>query len=178
MIVLFYDEAVADTRDHQGILTSLEIVDDKLDKLNGSSRAVFVKFSDKEVAHEEFGLTRLPSLVYFENQIPLVYDGKLAGGAGATKRAGARGKNDVYAWIVEEMESEVIRTVSPDVLDRLVDRVDDLVVVFYDEAKRKHRTVVDDIETVDDEAADDLAMFMVKVRAIIFTSFLKKKKLI
>ena len=69
----------------------------------------------------------------------------------------------MYAWIVEEMESEVIRTVGPDVLDRLVDRVDDLVVVFYDETKRKHRTIVDDIETVDDEAADDLAMFMVKV---------------
>ena len=85
MIVLFYDEAVSDTREHQGILNSLEMVDDKLDKLNGS-RTVFVKFSHKEVAYDEFGLSRLPSLVYFENQIPLVYDGKLAAASGGTKR--------------------------------------------------------------------------------------------
>ena len=89
------------------------------------------------------------------------------------KRTGARGKSDVYAWIVEEMESDVIRLVSPDVLDRLVDRIDDLVVVFYDDAKRKHRMIIDDIETVDEEAEDSLAIVMVKVRNIsLFVIFL------
>ena len=177
LIVLFYDEAVTGTREHQGILDSLEVVDDRLDKLKNGGPA-FVKFSDKDVARDEFGLHRLPSVVFFDNQIPVVYDGKLigsggGGSSGAMKRTGARGKSDVYAWIVEEIESDVIRLVSPDVLDRLVDRIDDLVVVFYDDAKRKHRMIIDDIETVDEEAEDSLAIVMVKVRNIsLFVIFL------
>ena len=110
MIVLFYDDAVIGTREHQGILDSLEVVDDRLDKLKNGGPA-FVKFSDKDVSRDEFGLHRLPSVVFFDNQIPVVYDGKLiGGGGGAMKRTGARGKSDVYAWIVEEMESQVSHT--------------------------------------------------------------------
>ena len=47
----------------------LELVDDKLEKNDIS----FVKFSDDEVALEEFGLTEddMPKLIFFDNQIPV-----------------------------------------------------------------------------------------------------------
>jgi hypothetical protein len=47
----------------------LEVVDDKLEKTD----ITFVKFSDDDVALEEFGLTEddLPKLIFFDNQIPV-----------------------------------------------------------------------------------------------------------
>jgi hypothetical protein len=36
------------------------------------------------------------------------------------------------------VESETIRAVEPDVLDRLIDKTEDLVTIFYDPAKKKH----------------------------------------
>ena len=49
----------------------MELVDDKLDK--NDADVSFVKFSDDEVALEEFGLTEddLPKLIFFDNQIPV-----------------------------------------------------------------------------------------------------------
>ena len=123
-IVFFYDEDKTDSRELQEALKSLEIVDDKLDKLPNNT--LFVKCSDDSIA-QEFGFDQLPILVYFENQIPIVYDGKLTN------------DRDIYAWIVEELESDEIRTLEPEILDRLVDRAEDLVVVFYDETKKKHK---------------------------------------
>ena len=47
----------------------LEVVDDKLEKTD----VTFVKFSDDDVAEEEFGLTpeQMPKLIFFDNQIPV-----------------------------------------------------------------------------------------------------------
>ena len=50
----------------------LEVVDDKLEKAD----VTFVKFSDDDVAEEEFGLTpeQMPKLIFFDNQIPVKQD--------------------------------------------------------------------------------------------------------
>ena len=88
----------------------------------------------------------------------VVYDGKLSSRKGL--------KSDVFAWLVEEMDKNVVRLVDPDLLDRLVDRVDDLVVVFYDEGKRKHEILVDELETMAAESAEDLGVVMIKVNNV------------
>ena len=114
---------------------------------------MFVKCSDDGIT-EEFGYEKdqLPLLVYFENQIPIEYDGKLTD------------EREVHSWIMEEIEKEVIRTMDDtEVLDRLAEKSDDLVVLFYDKTKKKHLAFIDDMETIDDEAGEELEMFMVKV---------------
>ena len=50
---------------------SLEVVDDVID----SKDIEFVKISDEKI-EVEFALDKLPTLVYFENKIPIEYDGK------------------------------------------------------------------------------------------------------
>jgi len=52
------------------VLNELEKIDDDCDK-HGIQ---FVKIDDKKAA-EEFGIDDLPAIVYFEKQIPNVYDG-------------------------------------------------------------------------------------------------------
>ena len=49
---------------------SLEVVDDVID----SKDIEFVKISDEKI-EVEFALDKLPTLVYFENKIPIEYDG-------------------------------------------------------------------------------------------------------
>ena len=63
--VLFYD---ADDPDTHSILEELERIDEKLDKQD----LTLVKISD-DGATDSYGLEALPSLVYFENGVPEVY---------------------------------------------------------------------------------------------------------
>ena len=151
-VVLFYDEEKRDSRQMHDILKSLEAVDDKLDKFDKQD-IMFVKCSDDGIT-EEFGYEKeqMPLLVYFENQIPMEYDGKLTD------------EREVHTWIMEEIEKDVIRTMDdPEVLDRLADKSDNLVVLFYDKTKKKQVAFMEDMETIDDEAGDELEIFMVKV---------------
>ena len=98
----------------------------------------------------EYALDKLPTLVYFENHIPIEYDGNL------------NDADDIRSWIFEELENTAIRTVDEDTLEMLVDKSDDIVVIFYDAKKKKQAKFMTDIDTVDDEA-EKLEIFMVKV---------------
>ena len=121
---------------------------------------MFVKCSDDGIT-DEFGYEtdQLPLLVYFENQIPIEYDGSLTD------------VREVHTWIMEEIEKEVIRTMDdPEVLDRVAEKSDNLVVIFYDKTKKKNMAFIDEMETIDDEAGDELEIFMVKVIFQIFTT--------
>lgn len=55
------------------VLGELEKIDDDCDR-HGIQ---FVKIDDKKAA-KEFGIDDVPSIVYFEKQIPNVYDGKFS----------------------------------------------------------------------------------------------------
>ena len=56
---------------HLAVLKELENIDDECD----SNEIAFVKISNLAEA-KEYGLDTLPALVYFENRIPSVYEGK------------------------------------------------------------------------------------------------------
>lgn len=56
--------------DSMQVLTELEKIDDDCDK-HGIQ---FVKIDDEKAA-KDFGIDSLPSIVYFEKEIPNVYDG-------------------------------------------------------------------------------------------------------
>ena len=57
---------------HMAVLKELENIDDECD----SHHIAFVKISNLDEA-KEYGLDNLPALVYFENRIPSIYEGKV-----------------------------------------------------------------------------------------------------
>ena len=126
--VFFYD----DEQNNKELFKSLEHVDDKLDKLN----VPFVKFSDPSVAKEDYDIDELPKLMFFDRQIPIEFpkDGKLTD------------DREVFNWLNEELENEAIRVIDIEVLERLIEITDDLVVVFHDATKKKHTAFIDELE--------------------------------
>lgn len=60
-----------DDEDSEAALTELENIDDECD----DKGIHFVKTDDTEAA-KSYGIDDFPTLVYFENEIPNVYDGQ------------------------------------------------------------------------------------------------------
>lgn len=137
VVVLFYDEE----QNNRDILKTLENIDDKLDKQD----VPFVKFSNTEVAKGDYGIDTFPQLLFFDRQIPIAFppDGKLTD------------ERDVYTWVEEEIENELIRSIDVEDLERLIDNTDDLIVVFHDSIKKKHTAFIDELE--DKENEDDVS---------------------
>jgi hypothetical protein len=123
----------------------LESLDGELD----SKDIEFVKTSEENI-EVEYALDKLPTLVYFENLIPIEYDGNF------------NDADEIRSWVLEELENTAIRTVDEDTLEMLIDKSDDIVAIFYDAKKKKQAKFMTDIDTVDDEA-EKLEIFMVKV---------------
>lgn len=59
-----------DDKEDIRILNELENIDDELDK----EGIVIVRLDDEKEA-KEYGIDHLPTLVYFENKIPAIYEG-------------------------------------------------------------------------------------------------------
>ena len=141
VLTFFYAEG----RGISSVMKALEVIDDELD----AKDIEFVKCSDYGI-EKEFALEKLPALVYFENKIPIEYDGNL------------NDESEMLSWILEELENEAIRTVDEDTLEKLVDTSEDIVAIFYDTKKKKQKKFVEAIDTVDDDA-EKLEIFMVKI---------------
>ncbi|RZF41690.1 hypothetical protein LSTR_LSTR011625 [Laodelphax striatellus] len=142
LVVLFYDN---DDEDSMQVLGELEKIDDDCDK-HGIQ---FVKIDDAKAA-KEFGIDDLPAIVYFEKQIPNVYDG------------GIENEDEILEWLVEQLEKDEIEDVTDEMLDRLVKEGKTLAVLFYDNNDRKSQRVLDELENIDDEC-DSLGVVFVKL---------------
>ena len=141
VLVFFYNEG----RGISSVMKALETIDDELD----TKDIEFVKCSDYGI-DKEFALDKLPTLVYFENKIPIEYDGNI------------NDEVEILAWILEELENQAIRTVDEDTLEKLIDTSEDIVAIFYDAKKKKQKKFVEAVDTVDDDA-EKLEIFIVKV---------------
>lgn len=102
-----------DDEESQRILTELENIDDECDQKGIS----FVKIDDDHVA-KEYGVDHLPTLVYFENKIPSLYDGDLAN------------EEQVLAWLIEQLASDTIEDITDEMLDKLIKKSAHLAVLF------------------------------------------------
>jgi len=108
--VLFYNAKSAKSSE---ILEALETIDDDCD-----SRGVhFVKISDPAAAYH-YGITTLPTLVYFKNNVPNLFDGNLVDDDG------------VLTWLMGHLEAAEIEEVSQGTLGRLIRDSRNLVVIF------------------------------------------------
>ncbi|XP_066902828.1 uncharacterized protein hlk isoform X1 [Halyomorpha halys] len=142
LVVLFYDN---DDEDSMQVLEELETIDDDCDK-HGIQ---FVKIDDTEVA-KEFGIDEIPSIVYFEKQIPNLYDGN------------NENEDEILEWLIAQLEKDEIEDVTDEMLDKLVKDGKTLAVLFYDNNDRKSQKVLNELENIDDEC-DTLGITFVKL---------------
>ncbi|ODM96284.1 putative protein disulfide-isomerase C1F5.02, partial [Orchesella cincta] len=142
LAVLFYDE---DGDESEAVLAELENIDDECD----AKGIAFVKIDDiKEAA--EYGIEETPTLVYFENSIPSIFDGDL------------KKEDQVLKWLTEQMESDEIEEVTDEMLNMLINQNQQLGVVFYDRDQRKSQKIIEELENIDDEC-DKHGIIFVKI---------------
>lgn len=97
------------------VLKELENIDDECDEKG----ILFVKIDDDTVA-KEYGIDdELPTLVYFENKIPSVYQGDLLN------------EEKVLEWLVSQITSDEIEEVSHEMLDLLIEKHNHIAVMIY-----------------------------------------------
>ena len=99
----------------QNIVDELEHIDDELEEKG----IELVKCSDKGV-EREYGFSHVPLLIYFQNEIPNAYDGELDD------------ESEVLKWLFDTMAKSEIEEVTGPVLDVLIERLDNLAVIFFD----------------------------------------------
>lgn len=95
------------------VLEELENIDDDCDK-HGIQ---FVKIDDGAAA-EEYGIEEIPSIIYFERQIPTVYDGDL------------QNEEEILQWLLGQLEKDEIEDVTDEMLDKLVKEGRTVAVLF------------------------------------------------
>ena len=64
------------------------------------------------------GITALPALVYYEDNIPNIYKGDL------------RIERDVLDWLIEQLNNAEIEEVTDEILDKLIEKHQTLIAVF------------------------------------------------
>lgn len=80
---------------------------------------------------------KLPLLVYFEDEVPHVYEGDL------TK------KNKVLDWIIEQKMSEEIEEINSFTLEKMIeDEEEPVAVLFFDKDSKESEKVLKDLETI------------------------------
>lgn len=114
-LVIFLDKS--DCKKSAKALMELENIDDEADQLG----IAFVKINDEDLA-KEYSLGELPKLVYYRNQIPIIYEGSLSK------------EEDVLEWLIENKatgdDDDVIEDVSGRTLQTLIGNADRLAVFF------------------------------------------------
>lgn len=112
----------------------LENIDDECDQ-NG---ILFVKTDDIETAIK-YGIKKLPVVVFFENEIPIVYEGDLIN------------EEKLLKWLIDQQASEEIEEINAQTLKNLVETEESLAVLFYDKDSPKSTSVLKDLEEIDDD---------------------------
>ncbi|XP_063377283.1 uncharacterized protein LOC134664522 isoform X7 [Cydia fagiglandana] len=142
LVVVFYDHG---DEESMTVLAELENIDDDCDR-HGIQ---FVKIDDAKAA-DSFGIDNIPSIVYFEKQIPNVYDGDL------------ENEEEILEWLVGQLEKDEIEDVTDEMLDKLIKDGKTVAVLFYDNNDRKSQKVLAELENIDDEC-DTLGIAFVKI---------------
>lgn len=129
--------ALTDTDDCEqcsGILEKLENIDDDCDR----HKITFVKTQDFAVA-EFYGVTDFPVMLYFEDNIPNVYEGKLTSYGDdlfslVILRKPLIGplneEEEVLQWLIQQKTEERIELITRVMLESMVDETQYLAVYF------------------------------------------------
>ncbi|XP_031616558.1 uncharacterized protein LOC116336680 isoform X3 [Contarinia nasturtii] len=142
LVVLFYDHGIDDS---MTVLEELEKIDDDCDK-HGIQ---FVKIDDDRTSRG-YGIDSVPAIVFFEKQVPNIYNGDLLN------------EEEILQWLVSQLEKDEIEDVTEEMLDRMVKEGRTLAVLFYDNNDDKSQKVLEELENIDDEC-DALGVTFVKI---------------
>ncbi|XP_016991604.1 FK506-binding protein 5 isoform X11 [Drosophila rhopaloa] len=142
LVVLFYDHG---NDDSMTVLEELEQIDDDCDK-HGIQ---FVKIDDAKAAGD-YGIDSIPAIVYFEKEIPNVYDGDLMD------------EEQILKWLLGQLERDEIEDVTDEMLDTMIKEGRVIAVLFYDNNDKKSQKVLEELENIDDEC-DALGITFVKI---------------
>lgn len=96
-----------------GILDELENIDDDCDRHG----IVFVKTQDYTIA-ELYGISDYPVLVYFEANVPNVYEGSL------------KEEEEVLQWLIQQKTEDRIELITRVMLETMVEETQYLAVYF------------------------------------------------
>jgi len=129
--VLFYDK---DQKKSQKVLGELENIDDECDQ----NDIAFVKIDDDKEA-EEWGIEEIPTIVFFENGIPHIYEGDLMK------------EEDLLGWLIHQKRHSEIPEITDEMKDKLIETTKYLAVIFYDKDDKQDIRVLNELENIDDE---------------------------
>ncbi|XP_055620756.1 uncharacterized protein LOC129765014 isoform X10 [Toxorhynchites rutilus septentrionalis] len=142
LVVLFYDEG---DEESESVLHELENIDDDCAK-HGIQ---FVRIDDPKVS-KEYGIDDIPAIVYFEKEIPNVYDDDLSD------------EEEILQWLLSQLEKDEIEDVTDEMLDKLIKEGKSVAVLFYDNNDKKSEKILNELENIDDEC-DQLGINFVKM---------------
>lgn len=100
-------------RKSQKVLNELENIDDECDQLG----VAFVKIDNDDEA-KEYGIDKVPALLYFEKGIPTYYEGNL------------EEEEKVLQWLHYQSESDQIEDITDEMLDMIIDKMQYVAVLF------------------------------------------------
>lgn len=91
----------------------MENIDDECDALG----IIFVKIDNADEA-EEYGIEKIPSLLYFEKGIPTIYEGNL------------EDEDKLLDWLRTQSESDEIEDITDEMLDIIIEKMPYVAVLF------------------------------------------------
>lgn len=100
-------------RKSQRVLNELENIDDECDVLG----ILFVKI-DNDEEEKEYGIEKVPALLYFEKGIPTIYEGNL------------EEEEKVLEWLDKQQHSDEIEDVTDEILDGIIEKMQHVAVLF------------------------------------------------
>ncbi|KAF8765250.1 putative protein disulfide-isomerase A4 like protein [Argiope bruennichi] len=127
-------------------LADLENIDDDTDRHG----ILFVKTTDDSIA-ADYGITRFPALIYFENNVPSIYEGDISA------------EEEVLQWLIHSKSEDTIETVNRDMCDKLIENTPYLVVLFYKPQNKMSEKVLEELENIDG-FTDEYGIQMVKTQ--------------
>ncbi|KAL1395340.1 hypothetical protein pipiens_011323 [Culex pipiens pipiens] len=145
LCVFYYDE---DCQECEDILEELEMIDSEVDMYGID----FVKVASLEAAHK-YGITTIPSLVYYRKQLPMLYDGDM------------HDHQRVMNWLTSQDVFEIkneIEEVNRKMLNKLLDENEFLAVFFFEDDHAESDAVLERLELIDSET-DNLDITFVKM---------------
>lgn len=113
IIYIFFLSDDKDQKKSQKVLAELENIDDECDQ----NDIAFVKIDDDKEA-KEYGIETIPTIVFFERQIPHIYEGDLMK------------EDELLGWLLHQKRHSEIPEVTDEMMDRLIENSPYLAVIF------------------------------------------------
>lgn len=142
LAVIFYDK---DDKQDIRILNELENIDDELEK-----EGIVIVRIDNDAEAKEYGIDHLPTLVYFEENIPAIYEGDLMN------------EDEVLEWLIEQKNSATIEEVTDEILADLIEEHEYVVVYFSGNCEEGEEcdNILEELENIDDELDETGIIFV------------------